>query len=85
MSLQGTDERLVTAGELAEYLGLSKAAVLDRFQSGELPGFRLYGRKGGPVRFRLSEVVAQLESWRVGPTPLSVAAAGPSLPSLEVV
>jgi excisionase family DNA binding protein len=58
-------DRLLTARELAEYLGLSAATVLDRFERGDLPGFRLFGRKGGPVRFSLAEVEAALEGWRV--------------------
>ncbi len=57
--------RLLTARELGEHLGLSTATVLDRFEGGDLPGFRLFGRKGGPVRFRLGEVEAALESWKV--------------------
>jgi excisionase family DNA binding protein len=61
-----SDERLLTARELADFLGLSPATVLDRFQAGDIPGFRLFGRKGGPVRFRLSEVEAALEAWRTG-------------------
>jgi predicted DNA-binding transcriptional regulator AlpA len=59
-------ERLLTASELGELLGLSPSTVLDRFQRGDLPGFRLFGRKGGPVRFRLSEIETALESWRAG-------------------
>jgi excisionase family DNA binding protein len=58
-------EPLLTARELGAYLGLSAATVLDRFEDGRLPGFRLFGRKGGPVRFRLSEIEAVLEAWRV--------------------
>ena len=58
---------LLTAREVAELLGLSPATVLDRFEAGDLPGFRLWGRKGGPVRFRLEEVEAVLASWRCGP------------------
>jgi excisionase family DNA binding protein len=57
--------RLLTARELGEHLRLSTATVLDWFEAGRLPGFRLGGRKGGPVRFRLAEVEAALESWRV--------------------
>jgi excisionase family DNA binding protein len=60
--------RLLTARELGELLGLSTATVLDWWEAGRLPGFRLGGRKGGPVRFRLSEVEAQLEEWRYGPS-----------------
>jgi excisionase family DNA binding protein len=68
-------ERLLTAAELAELLRLSPATVLDRWERGDLPGYRLFGRKGGPVRFRLSEIEAALESWRVGAKPC--ARAGP--------
>jgi excisionase family DNA binding protein len=61
-------ERLLTARELGEILGLSPGTVLDWWERGDLPGFRLGGRKGGPVRFRLSEIEAVLESWRGGPS-----------------
>lgn len=57
-----TAERLLTARELADLLGLSAATVLDWFERGDLPGFRLLGRKGGPVRFRESEVLSTLEA-----------------------
>jgi excisionase family DNA binding protein len=60
------NDRLITAAELADYLGLSASTILDRWEAGDLPGFRLFGRKGGPVRFRLSEIEAILESWRHG-------------------
>jgi predicted DNA-binding transcriptional regulator AlpA len=58
-------ERLLTARELGELLGLSTATVLDRFERGDLPGFRFFGRKGGPVRFRLSEILEALDGSRV--------------------
>jgi excisionase family DNA binding protein len=58
-------DRLLNAREVADYLGLSNATVLDWFECGRLPGFRPGGRKGGPVRFRLAEVEAVLEHWRV--------------------
>jgi excisionase family DNA binding protein len=58
-------ERLLTARELGEYLGLSADTVLDRWERGDLPGYRLFGRKGGPVRFRVSEIEAALDLWRV--------------------
>ena len=57
--------RLLTARELAEYLGVTAGTVLDWFEAGKLPGFRLGGRKGRPVRFRLSEVEATLDGWHV--------------------
>lgn len=59
-------ERLLNARELADVLGLSPSTVLDRFEAGDLPGFRLFGRKGGPVRFRESEIFTALEAWRFG-------------------
>lgn len=62
-----TAERLLTARELADLLGISPGTVLDWFERGDLPGFRLLGRKGGPVRFRESEVLTALERWRFGP------------------
>jgi predicted DNA-binding transcriptional regulator AlpA len=61
-------EPLLNARELAALLGLSTGTVLDRFEAGDLPGFRLYGgRVGAPVRFRWSEVEAMLEEGRCGP------------------
>lgn len=63
-------DRLLNARELADYLGLSPSTILDWFEAGKLPGFRLGGRKGGPVRFRVSEVEAILDSWRVYPVPV---------------
>jgi excisionase family DNA binding protein len=59
-------DRLLTAREVAGWLGLAPATVLDRFERGELPGFRL-GRKGGPVRFDEDELRAWLEGRRHGP------------------
>ena len=47
-------DRLLTARELAAYLGLSPATVLDKWERGELPGFRF----GRAVRFDLEEVLA---------------------------
>jgi excisionase family DNA binding protein len=56
-----TGEKLLKARDVAELLGLEMGTVLDRFQRGEIPGFRL-GGKGGPVRFRLSEIEEWLET-----------------------
>jgi excisionase family DNA binding protein len=61
-------ERLLSAREVAELLGLSTGTVLDWWEAERLPGFRLGGRKGGPVRFRESEILATLEGWRAGPS-----------------
>jgi len=54
-------DRLLRAREVADLLGLSPATVLDWFESGRLPGFRLSSRA---VRFRESEVEAWVESRR---------------------
>jgi len=64
-----TPEHLLTARDLADILSLSTGTVLDRFERGDLPGFRLGGRVGCPVRFRWSEVEAWLEDGRSGPAP----------------
>jgi excisionase family DNA binding protein len=56
-------ERLLTAAELAEHLALTTGTILDWFEAGRLPGFKL----GRVVRFRESEVVAWVEEQRVGP------------------
>ena len=58
-------ERLLTARELAEWWGMTPDWVLDLWQRGELPGFRL-GRHRG-VRFYLSEIEAHMETKREGP------------------
>jgi excisionase family DNA binding protein len=56
-------ERLLTAAELADRLALSTATILDWFEAGRIPGFKL----GRAVRFRESEVADWLEAQRVGP------------------
>jgi excisionase family DNA binding protein len=49
-----TTERLLTARELAEMIGLKPATVLDKWERGELPGYKF----GRAVRFDLEEVLA---------------------------
>jgi excisionase family DNA binding protein len=56
-------ERLLTAREIAELLGFSASTVLDWFEAGRLPGFKI----GNAVRFRESEIVEWLEAQRRGP------------------
>ena len=60
-------DRLLTARELGEHLGMSASWVLDEFEAGRLPGFKLGDGKARPVRFRPSEVEAWLETCRRGP------------------
>jgi hypothetical protein len=51
-------ERLVTASELAEILGLSPAAVLNKWERGEFDGYKIGPTKNAPVRFNVDEVLA---------------------------
>ncbi len=61
-------DRLLTAREVAELLGLSPASVLRRWRSGELPGYRL---GSNVLRFSEADVEAFLaERRRGGPAPL---------------
>jgi excisionase family DNA binding protein len=55
-------ERLLTARELAEAIGLKPATVLDKWEQGEFPGYRF----GRAVRFDLNEI---LELGRVSRSP----------------
>jgi predicted DNA-binding transcriptional regulator AlpA len=65
----GESEPLLKARDIASFLGIEPETLLDHFEKGEVPGYRLYGRKGAPVRFRLSEIEAWLESCRHGALP----------------
>jgi len=47
-------DRLLTACELGAHLGLKPATILDKWQRGELPGYKF----GRAVRFDLAEVLA---------------------------
>jgi excisionase family DNA binding protein len=60
-------DRLLTARELAEYLGLKPATVLDKWERGELPGFKF----GRVVRFDLEEVLASGRPGGGGVTPVT--------------
>jgi excisionase family DNA binding protein len=52
--------RLLTARELANYLGFSAATIVDWSERNEIPSFKI----GGRLRFNLSEVEAWLEQRR---------------------
>jgi len=54
-------EQLLKTRDVATLLGVETGTVYDYWERGELPGFRLGGRKGGPLRFRESEIEAWLE------------------------
>jgi excisionase family DNA binding protein len=64
-------DRLLRAREVAELLDLSPATVLDWWEAGKLPGFRLSSRA---VRFSEAEIQAWLEARRRGPALESVGA-----------
>lgn len=55
-------EQMLTASQLAEVLGFQPGTIVDWFERGELPGYRI----GGRLRFRESEVVEWLEQRRQG-------------------
>jgi excisionase family DNA binding protein len=57
-----SDRGLLTARELAEAIGLKPATVLDKWERGELPGYKF----GRAVRFDLDEI---LELGRQGRSP----------------
>lgn len=60
-------DRLLTAAEVADLLGVSKSWVLREWQAGRLPGFRLTSRA---LRFRRDEIDAWLETHRgIAPAP----------------
>ena len=62
-------EQLVTARQLAEFLNLSTGTILDWHEANRIPSFKLGQGPGGPVRFRLSEVLDWLEECRQRPAP----------------
>jgi excisionase family DNA binding protein len=53
MQAEAVTERLLTARELAEAIGLKPATVLDKWERGEFPGYRF----GRAVRFDLDEIL----------------------------
>jgi excisionase family DNA binding protein len=57
-----TPEPLLTARQVAELLGFAPGTIVDWYEAGKLPGFKL----GGRLRFRPSEVEAWLEAKRAG-------------------
>lgn len=56
-----SEERLLTAREVADHLGLSPETVLRYVRRGELPAIRLPGTAKGRLRFRREDVEAWLE------------------------
>ena len=54
-------ERLLTAREVGEFLGLSTESVLRRWRSGEIPGYRL---ASNVLRFDPADIEAWLEGRR---------------------
>lgn len=58
-------EPFITAAEVAERLGFEAGTILDWWEAGRIPGYR-FGAKGGRVRFRWSEIEAELDNCRLG-------------------
>jgi excisionase family DNA binding protein len=63
----GTQERYITAREVADRVGLSPDTILRYYRDGRIPGRRMPGTIR-PVRFVWSEVEA---AWRGG-VPISI-------------
>jgi excisionase family DNA binding protein len=61
------NDRLLTAKEVAEYIGLKPDTVLDKWERGELPGYKF----GRAVRFDLEEVLATGRPDGGGETPVA--------------
>jgi predicted DNA-binding transcriptional regulator AlpA len=55
--------RLLTAAAVGEMLGFAPGTILDWFERGVLPGFKL----ARAVRFSEAEILAWVEARRVGP------------------
>jgi excisionase family DNA binding protein len=68
--------RLLRARDVAELLDVSPATVLDWWETGKLPGFRLSSRA---VRFSEDEILTWLEERRgvTSVTPQGVSCGGP--------
>ena len=60
------EEPLVSAAVIAERLGVTAGWVLDQWQAGRIPGYRL-GDTRGPVRFSWREIERWLAGRRRGP------------------
>jgi excisionase family DNA binding protein len=71
---------LLTARELGEVLGLAPATILDKWERGELPGFKF----GRAVRFDLAEVLAAGRRPGGGATPVTPRPAGAIVSALPV-
>jgi excisionase family DNA binding protein len=63
------NEKLLNAREAASILGVAPGTLLDWWESGRVPGFKLGDGTAAPVRFRASELEAWLEGCRRGPVP----------------
>ena len=55
--------KLLTAREVAEMLGVSPHTVLDWYEAGKLPGYKLLG---GVLRFKQDEIVEWVAAQKTG-------------------
>jgi predicted DNA-binding transcriptional regulator AlpA len=60
-------DRLLTARDVADRLGMSPDWVLDKFEARKLRGIKIGGTKNGRVRFRAEDIDAAIEDWTRGP------------------
>jgi predicted DNA-binding transcriptional regulator AlpA len=52
------EERLLSAREVADFLGVTPRWVMEKYRAGDLPGAQLHG--SNRARFWLSEIVATM-------------------------
>jgi excisionase family DNA binding protein len=62
MAVSDVHRRLLTVGEVAERLGVSRRTIERKIASGELPALRLGGRRS-PLRVDAAELQAWLYGW----------------------
>jgi excisionase family DNA binding protein len=58
-----TSSDLLKTREVAELFGVETRTVLRWHRNGDLPGFRLRGRIGAPLRFRRDDVERLVFAW----------------------
>lgn len=74
------DDRLLTAAELAQYLGLSEGTIRNKASAGEIPSVKL----GFALRFRLSEIDAWIAEQDAAAKASKASEQAPPAPAEEV-
>ena len=56
---------LLSLGEAADLLGVSRWTMRRMVEAGEIPAYQFGGRAHRPVRLRASDVLGALQGWQV--------------------